>query len=94
MANPEAIKQRLEQALGRIESAIESHLEAARRVEAAVSATAERDDEVRTLQAQCERLRGELESMQGEYASLKRLTETVSGRLDKAIGELQTVLEG
>ena len=90
MATLEAIRQRLDRALGRIEGAIEKHLVAARQAGDAAA----RDTELQSLKAQCDRLRGELESIRKEYASLKQLTDTVSGRLDKAVGELQSVLEG
>ena len=39
-------------------------------------------------------LRGELETIRTEHAALRRLADTVSGRLDKAIEELQAALEG
>ena len=90
MAKLDAITKRLDQALGRIEGAIEGRLDAPREG----GDGAADDAEVQALKAQCDRLRDELESIRAEYASLKQLTDTVSGRLDKAIDELQTVLEG
>ena len=91
MANIDAIRQRLDQALARIEQALENNLEAGRRAAKGVSA---QNADMQALKSQCDRLKGELETIRSEYASLKQLTDTVSGRLDKAIGELQSVLEG
>lgn len=91
MANIDAIRQRLDQALARIEKALENNLEAGRRAAKSVSA---QNADMQALKAQCDRLKGELETIRGEYASLKQLTDTVSGRLDRAIDELQSVLEG
>jgi prefoldin subunit 5 len=91
MANIDAIRQRLDQALARIEKALENNLEAGRRAAKSVST---QSADMQALKAQCDRLKGELETIRGEYASLKQLTDTVSGRLDRAIDELQIALEG
>lgn len=93
MSNLAAIAERLEQALNRIEGAIEANLPAGRGAEGDAAAIAT-SAEVDSLKGECTTLRGELETIRAEHASLRRLADTVSGRLDRAIEELQAALEG
>jgi len=89
-----AIAGRLELALTRIEGAIEANLLAAKRNDSGAGAPAAAGVEVEALKGECDLLRGELETIRTEHAALRRLADTVSGRLDKAIEELQAALEG
>ena len=94
MSKADSIRERMEAALNRIETAVEK---AEKRREAA-SGLGELDpgaaaERVATAEADSARLQGELEILEGNHAALREITDTVSERLDSAIGELRAVLE-
>ncbi len=95
MGKAETIRKRLEAAIDRVETALEA---AERRREAARESDGLDSDEaagrLADADAKSARLSGELETLEGEHAALREIADTVSDRLDKAIGELRTVLEG
>lgn len=94
MPNLSAIAERMDQALTRIEAAIEANLRNAAEASGGAAALAASSAEVEALKGECDRLRAELETIRAEHASLRQLADTVSARIDKAVGELQTALEG
>ncbi len=89
MNKADSIKERLEAALDRIETAVEAVEQ--RREMAGESGEFEAR---RAAEADKARLQGELETLKGEHAEFREITDTVSQRLDAAIGELRAVLEG
>jgi chromosome segregation ATPase len=78
--------ERLEQAVERLEAAIAK----------SASSTSERDQnlgtELATLKADNERLSAALKVVEADYAALRKVTDTVSSRLDGTIGDLQSML--
>jgi hypothetical protein len=78
---------RLETALEALESAAESRL-------AREAGGEDADGVIEQLRAERNELAAELESVRTEAASLERVTEDVSGRLDGAIAGIKEVLEG
>ncbi len=95
MSRAEEITERLAAALDRIEGAVtaaEARRDAAGEIgDIDEGAAAER---VAAAEAERARLAGELEALQSEHVTLRETTDAVSERLDAAIGELRTVLEG
>ncbi len=84
----------MDQALGRLEAAAETQRQAMAGQADTASANATLSGELETLRQERDRLQSEIESIRAAHASLQATTDTVSGRLDGAIDELQSVLDG
>ena len=78
--SPTEAQQKLEAALDRLEAA------ARRLKEQAAAGGAPQGDQ--------QQLSADLEKIRNDYAALEQVTETATGRLDAAIADLKTVLEG
>ncbi len=97
MASLTSAKQRLEQAVSRLESAVQSASvkEAEEsRVEILESERAELDAQLTTLRGEHQSLERRLSTAQGDYEALEKVMDQVSDRLDATIGRLREVLEG
>lgn len=97
MAELDRARARLEQAVWRLETALQDvNLRGGASAELA-QLEAERDAlarEVSDLKAERDRLAKELEGTRADNATLQEVTDDVSARLGAAIGELKSVLEG
>jgi len=78
---------RLQTALGGLESAAEARL-------ARGEGTAEAESVIEQLRSERNELAAELEQVRAEAAALDQASEEVSGRLDGAIAGIKEVLEG
>ncbi|AUG52462.1 DUF4164 family protein [Thalassospira marina] len=78
--------ERLENALAALEAAVESRLA---RSEAAIQSGV---SENAAAQARSEEMRAQLDALKHDYDVLAEATETVSQRLDGAVGQLRLVL--
>lgn len=84
----EAAKDRLEQALSRLEEMV---ARVGQGPEAGAQATAR---ELVALKADHQSLGETLKEVEADYAALRQVTDTVSSRLDATILELKSILEG
>lgn len=80
---------RLETAMGRLEAVMAKRSEA----DEGGRETALMAD-VKSLREECDKLRGKLDSSNKRYARMQEVVGEVAGRLEKTIGELDTLLEG
>jgi uncharacterized coiled-coil DUF342 family protein len=98
MSNNDTPKERLEQAVGRLEEALDQVIKkAGDGADAATRAAGERDElteKVRILTADNESLRSELADAEQRHDDLRSTTEAVSQRLDATIAELNKMLDG
>jgi cell division protein FtsB len=96
MAKIDAAKQKLEQALARLEGAVSTLAErgAGPDPEALTAEKAQLESELSALKAEHTELAGCLDAAHENYAALEKVIDTVSERLDTTIGRLRTVLEG
>ncbi len=94
---------RLQSALGTLETAVEHRLAAAMAagadgddvaVEAVVEARAAAEATIARLQTERDQLAEELNLVRSEAAALEEVSEQVAGRLDGAIAGIKEVLEG
>ena len=77
---------RLEQALKRLETALQDRGDGSERENLMLA-------EVRGLREECEQLRGRLDGSNKRYARMQSIVSEVSDRLDKTIAELDGILE-
>ena len=85
---------RLEEALGKLESAVKGVGE--RASEEATKLRSEREDlgsQLTTLNADHDSLNDRLDNMQASYAELEQTITQVTKRLDATIGQLKSVLD-
>ena len=85
---------RLEEALGKLESAVKGVGE--RASEEATNLRSEREDlgsQLTTLNADHDSLNDRLDNMQASYAELEQTITQVTKRLDATIGQLKSVLD-
>lgn len=98
MSQTEAATQRVTQAIDRLTGALEK---VRQRAEAAESRAKEQESGAAALQdalaaerGEKERLAAELSAVAEDRDRLKALTDSVSDRLEQAIGQLEAALEG
>ncbi len=90
MSDEDAAWTRLQDAVARLETAFsQTNLALVDRDELAAL-----EGRIRSLRDENERLARELAGMQADHSALKTATDGVSGRLDNAINQLKTALEG
>lgn len=97
MASITTSKQRLEKAVSRLESAVQtvSAKDAgSARVETLESERTKLDAQLSALRVEHESLEQQFSTAQGDYVALEKVIDQVSDRLDATIGRLRKVLEG
>lgn len=97
MASITTAKQRLEKAVARLESAVQTVSERdgeSSRVGTLESERAALDVQLSALQAKHETLEQQFSSAQGDNVALEKVIDQVSDRLDATIDRLRKVLEG
>ncbi len=97
MASITTAKQRLEKAVARLESAVQTVSERdgeGSRIEILESERAELDVQFSALQVKHETLEQQFSSAQGDNVALEKVIDQVSDRLDATIDRLRKVLEG
>ena len=96
MAKIDAAKNRLEQAVARLEGAVTNlaDREPGSDRDALTAQKAELESELTALKAEHAALAGKLDTAHQKYQALEAVIESVSSRLDTTIGRLRTVLEG
>ena len=97
MPSDDTATTRLERAIARLEGAI-GGAPRARDDASPDQARPERgesglESEIHSLQADQQRLTGELDTMRDDYAALQGITDSVAIRLDAALGELKSILD-
>lgn len=96
MASITTAKQRLEKAVSRLESAVQTatakDAEGAR-VGILESERAKLDTQLAALRVEHETLERQYSTAQGDYVALEKVIDQVSDRLDATIGRLRKVLE-
>jgi hypothetical protein len=85
MSDPQSVREQLEQALSRLEAAVE-------RVGPVTTAHAGASRELRSLKEERERLGRTLADLQADSTALRTTNDAVADRLDRAIGRLQSIL--
>ncbi len=96
MASITTSKQRLEKAVTRLESAVQTVSEKdeeGARVETLESERAKLDTQLSALRMEHETLERQYSTAQGDYVALEKVIDQVSDRLDATIGRLRKVLE-
>lgn len=97
MASITTSKQRLEKAVTRLESAVQtvsSKDGEGARAETLETERATLDSQLSALRLEHETLEKQYSSAQGNYVALEKVIDQVSDRLDATIGRLRKVLEG
>jgi uncharacterized coiled-coil DUF342 family protein len=85
MSDSQAVREQLDQAMSRLESAVE-------RVGPVTVAYASATRELRMLKEERERLGRTLADLQADGTALRTTSDAVADRLDRAIGRLQSML--
>ena len=88
-----AAKQRLNQALSRLESGLKNTREKAGRAETLEEERAGIAGELEVLRSARDRLAKKLATVERTYAAREKSTDTVSARLDSTIDQLKSVLD-
>ncbi len=94
MTTVDAIRERMEEVVGRLESAVEAALTARAGESDAKEELAARNSEVEALKTERDGLNATLEAIRAENGSLRQAADAVSNRLEATIGRLQSVLDG
>ena len=85
MSDPQTVREQLDQAISRLESAVA-------RVGPVSVAHANATRELRMLKEERERLGRTLADLQADSTALRTTSDAVADRLDRAIGRLQSIL--
>lgn len=98
MADDLDAKARLEEAVGRLEGALGGIVERANASGGDIDKLSRRvgdlESELTSLRDERDRLAGELDASRAGQSSMQEAMDAVSTRLDKAIVEIKTVLDG
>jgi len=97
MADIESAKKRLEQAVDRLETAVEtvtSDGNPKERISALEADRARLGSELSALRSQNDEMAKRLNGLQQDYGALEKLLDRVSDRLDSTIGRLRSVVDG